>query len=156
MEIIRARDVRTSYGGREILHGVDFDVAQGTILGILGPNGSGKTTLVEILGGLRPRDGGTVEIEGTDPRTSPPAWRSRVGMQLQQCRLPARLRVAEAVDLFGSFYEEPVPTAELLAAFDLDECAQCPVEKTSGGQQQRLSVALALVGRPRSWPRCSW
>lgn len=137
-----------SYGSRTVLHGLDLSVRRGEIVGILGPNGAGKTTAVECIGGLRERDGGTVRVDGIDPASGDPRLRAILGMQLQQCRLPAKITTAEAIDLFRAFHPAPRATAELLDAFGLTAQRDQRFEHLSGGQQQRLSVALALVGNP--------
>lgn len=149
MALISVSGLRKSYGPREILHGIDLRVEEGQIVGIVGPNGAGKTTTVECIGGLRRRDSGTVDVAGIDPADGDPALRRILGMQLQQCRLPAKITAAEALDLFGAFYPQPRPTGELLERFGLTAQRDRRFEQLSGGQQQRLSVALALIGRPR-------
>lgn len=149
MALIQVTGLTKSYGTNHVLRGIDLSVDEGEILGILGPNGAGKTTLVECIGGLRARDGGTVTVDGMDPAISLEQLREQVGMQLQQCRLPGKLTSREALNLFGSFYRDPIPSGELLTRFGLGEHADKRFEKLSGGQQQRLSVALALIGRPR-------
>lgn len=149
MALITVSGLTKSYGTHQVLHGIDLTVDEGEIVGVLGPNGSGKTTAVECIGGLRARDGGTVDIAGMDPATDPLALREMLGMQLQQCRLPNRMRVAEALDLYSAFYDDPRPAGELLDRFGLAAHARQPFGKLSGGQQQRLSIALALIGRPR-------
>ena len=87
------------YGDLQTVHDVSFEVAPGEIIGLLGPNGAGKTTTVECVQGLRTHDAGTVRILGRDPPRDAAAQRSQVGAQLQESALPARLRVAEALDL---------------------------------------------------------
>ena len=149
MTLISAQALRKTYGTREVVAGVDLKVDEGEIVGVLGPNGAGKTTAVECIGGLRIPDSGSIRVAGIDPATNDPALRRVLGMQLQQCRLPAKITAAEAIDLFGAFYPDPRPTAELLERFGLSGQAGQRFEKLSGGQQQRLSIALALVGRPR-------
>jgi len=149
MRLIDVRGLEKSYGEHRVLRGVDLSVGEGEILGILGPNGSGKTTAVECIGGLRTRDAGTVSVAGMDPADNPPALRQLLGMQLQQCRLPPKVRVGEVLDLYAAFYADPRPTGELLDRFGLTSHATTRFDRLSGGQQQRLSVALALVGRPR-------
>ena len=149
MALITVSGLTKFYGSRQVLHGIDLKVDEGEILGVLGPNGSGKTTAVECIGGLRDRDGGSVSVAGMDPATDPLALREMLGMQLQQCRLPNKMRVAEALDLYSAFYADPRPAGELLERFGLSAHAHQPFGKLSGGQQQRLSIALALIGRPR-------
>lgn len=149
MALIDVQGLTKSYGTHQVLRGVDLTVDEGEILGILGSNGSGKTTTVECIGGLRERDGGTISVAGMDPATHSHHLRDILGMQLQQCRLPDKIRVREAVDLYGDFYPNPRPTGELLERFGLADHASRRFDRLSGGQQQRLSIALALVGRPR-------
>lgn len=147
--LIDVRALTKTYGSHQVLRGIDLSVREGEILGLLGPNGSGKTTTVESIGGLRRRDGGAITVAGIDPEQATPAFRELLGMQLQDCNLPPRITCGETVDLFASFYPDPVPTAELLGRLGLTDQADQRFEKLSGGQRQRLSVALALVGRPR-------
>ncbi len=149
MEMIEARDLKKNYAGRAVVDGVGLSVSRGEVFGLLGPNGAGKTTTVEMIGGLRSRDAGEVRVAGFDPALEQRELREILGMQLQESRLPARIKVREAVDLFRSFYQRPRPTAELLERFGLDGSAETRFEHLSGGQQQRLSIALALVGNPQ-------
>nr|NLD41223.1 ABC transporter ATP-binding protein [Actinomycetales bacterium] len=149
MPLIDVQGITKSYGTRQVLRGIDLQVADGEILGVLGPNGSGKTTLVESIGGLRARDGGQVTVAGMDPATNPPELREILGMQLQECRLQEKMRVREALNLYSAFYASPRPADELLERFGLAAHAHQRFGNLSGGQQQRLSVALALLGRPR-------
>ena len=148
MAHVDVRGLTKSYGPRTVVRGLDLSVERGRIVGILGPNGAGKTTAVECIGGLRDRDGGTVEDDGIDPASGDPRLREILGMQLQQCRLPAKITTAEAIDLFRSFYPAPRATDELLESFGLTAQRDQRFGHLSGGQQQRLSVALALVGNP--------
>lgn len=149
MAIIEVSGLKKSYRGKQVLHGVDLHVDVGEIVGILGPNGAGKTTTVECIGGLRRADAGRILVAGIDPAGDDPRLRHLLGMQLQQCRLPARITTAEAIELFAACYPNPRGTDELLGRFNLTEQRNQRFEKLSGGQQQRLSVALALVGRPQ-------
>ncbi|MDO5080357.1 ABC transporter ATP-binding protein [Buchananella hordeovulneris] len=149
MALIEVSGLTKSYGTRQVLRGVELSVQAGQIVGILGANGSGKTTAIECIGGLRQRDGGQVRVAGLDPAANPPALRELLGMQLQQCRLPDKIKVREALELYAAFYPHPRPSGELLDHFGLAAQAEQRFSALSGGQQQRLSVALALIGRPR-------
>lgn len=149
MALIQVSGLTKSYGPKQVLRGVDLSVDEGEIVGILGPNGSGKTTAVECIGGLRTPDAGQIAVAGHDPRGAGAELRELLGMQLQQCRLPARIKVGEALALYSSFYTDPRPNEELLERFDLADQRGTRFVNLSGGQQQRLSVALALIGRPR-------
>ncbi|GAA2059839.1 ABC transporter ATP-binding protein [Williamsia deligens] len=149
MAIIRVEHLRKTYpGGRGVVD-VGLSVDEGEIVGILGPNGAGKTTTVECIGGLRDRDGGTVDVAGFDPAHESPGLRDVLGIQLQESMLPDKLRVGEALDLYAALYPDPADTGELAARLGLADHLASPFATLSGGQKQRLSVALALVGRPR-------
>ncbi|RSM34756.1 ABC transporter ATP-binding protein [Amycolatopsis balhimycina DSM 5908] len=148
MPLIEVTDLRKRYGTRVAVDGVSFTVERGEIFGILGTNGAGKTTTVECLQGLRQADGGTISVLGLDPATDRAALTHRVGVQLQESRLPAKLRVREALELFAAFYPEPADVDTLLDQLDLRDHARSYFGKLSGGQKQRMSIALALVGRP--------
>ena len=148
MPLIEVTDLRKRYGNRVAVDGVSFSVERGEIFGILGTNGAGKTTTVECLQGLRQADAGELSVLGLNPATDRAALTRRVGVQLQESRLPAKLRVREALELFAAFYPDPADVDVLLDRLDLREHARRPFGKLSGGQKQRVSIALALVGNP--------
>src|SRR5690606_25079005 len=114
----------------------------------LGPNGAGKTTTIEILEGLQPPDGGTVEILGLGWERDERALRPRLGIQLQETELPERLTVEETVRLFRSVYPSGPTVDELVERAQLREKRRDQVRFLSGGQRQRLSLACALAGDP--------
>ena len=148
MAVIEVSDLKKSYGGLQAVSGVSFAVAKGEIFGMLGPNGAGKTTTVEIIEGLRARDGGRVNVFGLDPSKAGPEIKGRIGVQLQQVALYPRLRVREVICLFASFYERQANPDELISLLGLEERRNARVGELSGGQAQRLSVALAVVNVP--------
>ena len=127
---------------------MSFTVEQGEIFGILGPNGAGKTTAVECAIGLRTPDSGMVRLMGLDPRVDRAEVHAIVGAQLQASALQSKLRVAEILDLYRSFYRDPADVGELLDALGLREKRSAFYRSLSGGQKQRLSLALALIGQP--------
>jgi ABC-2 type transport system ATP-binding protein len=149
MNVIEVSNLRKQYGDHLAVADVSFGVAEGEIFGIVGPNGAGKTTTVECVEGMRKPDAGTVRVLGLDPRRDRPRLRRLVGIQLQESQLPDRLKVWEALDLYGSFYPRPADRRQLLADVGLAEKRDTAFGKLSGGQKQRLSIALALVGNPR-------
>jgi ABC-2 type transport system ATP-binding protein len=149
VSVIEVTGLRKVYGERVVVDGVSFSVEPGEIFGILGPNGAGKTTTVECIGGLRHRDGGSVTVAGMDPANEGVAFREVLGIQLQESRLPEKMTVIEALDLYASFYPEPANPGELLERLGMVEQRKTYFGKLSGGQKQRLSVALALIGNPR-------
>ena len=142
-------NLRKRYGQKVAVDDLSLRVNEGEIFGILGPNGAGKTTTVECAEGLRRPDGGTVRVFGVDPFADRAAARQMVGAQLQEGQLPDKITVAEAIELYASFYDRHADTEVLIARLGLDEKRNARFRKLSGGQKQRLSIALALVGNPR-------
>jgi ABC-2 type transport system ATP-binding protein len=136
------------YGATRAVDGLSLSVAPGEVFGLLGPNGAGKTTTVEILEGYREPDGGTVRVLGLDPVRDGARMRPRIGVMLQEGGLYPGIRPLEALRLFASYYDEPDDPDRLLDLVGLREAEHTLVRRMSGGQQQRLSLALALVGRP--------
>src|SRR5512137_2108518 len=100
--VVTIEHLRKAYGPVLAVDDVSFTVEEGEIFGLLGPNGAGKTTTVECLQGLRRADSGRLRVLGLDPQVQGRELRGRVGSQLQESALPDRLRVWEALDLFGS------------------------------------------------------
>ena len=146
--VIRAVDLRKTYGTVKAVDGVGFEVAAGEIFGLLGPNGAGKTTTVEILEGLTRPDSGTATVLGLDVTEKAAALKERIGVQLQTAALYPNLTVTELIDVFRSFYRHSRPASEMIEALDLGEKRNAQTRHLSGGQRQRLSVALALVNDP--------
>jgi ABC-2 type transport system ATP-binding protein len=141
-------DVRKSYGTRQILAGVSFEVRRGQLLSLLGPNGAGKTTTVEILEGYRRADAGAVRVLGLDPATEGHALRPRIGLMLQEGGIDNRSTPREVLQLYARFYRDPESPDELLESVDLARAATTRYRRLSGGEKQRLSLAIALLGRP--------
>jgi ABC-2 type transport system ATP-binding protein len=136
------------YGDLVAVDGLDLAVGRGECFGLLGPNGAGKTTTVECFEGLLAPDGGTVEVLGERWRGDGLALRRRIGVQLQETRLPEKLRPRELVAVLRSFYPHGLTVEEALARVGLAEKSGALVRQLSGGQKQRLSLACALVGDP--------
>ncbi|TCP57105.1 ABC-2 type transport system ATP-binding protein [Tamaricihabitans halophyticus] len=149
MAVLEVDGLRKQYDDTVVVDDVSFDVAQGEIFGILGPNGAGKTTTVECLEGLRVPDAGHVRVLGLDPHRERAKLRQVLGVQLQKGMLPEKLRVREALALYRSFYRDGADIDRLLDDLRLTEKRNTAFEDLSGGQAQRLAIALALVGKPR-------
>lgn len=145
---IRVSGLRKSYGAVEALRGIDIEVGPGEVFAFLGPNGAGKTTAVEIMEGFRSRDGGQVSVLGSDPASAGTAWRARIGVVLQTCRVPPALTVREALTLFAGYYPNPRPVDDTIEMVGLTGQRDRRGGRLSGGQQRRLDVALALIGDP--------
>ena len=149
MSAIVVEDLQKSYGDLKAVDGLSFTVEQGEVFGLLGPNGAGKTTTVEILIGLRERDGGSVRVAGFDPARENDAVKALIGVQLQQTQLYPLLSVEEILSLFASFYRDSKPVGELLELVGLQDRRKAKYQHLSGGQKQRLSLALTLINDPR-------
>ncbi|MGB5166781.1 MAG: ABC transporter ATP-binding protein [Acidimicrobiia bacterium] len=148
MPVIEVEDLVKTYDGVNVVDGVSFSVEEGEIFGIVGPNGAGKTTTVECVEGLRRPDDGSIQVLGLDPILDRYEITERVGAQLQESRLQDKITVAEALELYSSFYEDPADWRELLDRLGLQDKVDARYAKLSGGQKQRLAIALALVGSP--------
>lgn len=148
MHAIEARGVTRRYGEVQALTGVDLDVKNGEVFAVLGPNGAGKTTLVEILEGLRRRDGGSASVLGADPAWASREWRSRIGAVLQVNTQNDELTVGELVRAYARYYPHPLDIDHLLEALDLTAIRDRRIHQLSGGQRRRLDLALGLVGDP--------
>ncbi len=145
---LRARGLVKRFGELVAVDGVDLEVQSGTCLALLGPNGAGKTTSIEMIEGLLAPDEGSIEILGRTWSSDPDGIRERIGVQLQETRLQEKVTVLETLRLFRSFYRHGRELAEALEMVGLNEKRDAPVEKLSGGQHQRLTLACALVSRP--------
>jgi ABC-2 type transport system ATP-binding protein len=149
---IRCRDLRKRYTSRnasvDAVNGLDLEVRTGECFGLLGPNGAGKTTTIEILEGLLKPTSGDVEILGRRWGEDDDALRQRLGISLQETRLPEKLTVRETLTLFRSLYERGLPPTVVLEEVGLTDKTNAYVGKLSGGQKQRLAVACALIGDP--------
>ncbi len=137
-----------NYGDLAVLKGLSFTVARGETYALLGPNGAGKSTTVEILEGYRPRDGGTIEVLGVDPRHGKADWRSRIGIVLQEAHDASLLTVDELVRHVATFHPNPRDPDEVVRLVGLEAKRKARSGKLSGGQRRRLDVALGIVGRP--------
>jgi len=138
--------VNKNYGDIQALKGVNFRVLAGELVALLGPNGAGKTTAVKLLLGLLQPNTGKVRVFGGDPTN--PENRMRTGAMLQVGRVPETLRVREHIDLFSSYYQNPMPPSSVLAAAGLEKLADRKFGDLSGGQKQRVLFALAICGNP--------
>lgn len=147
--VISVEGLVKRYGDVRAVDGISFEAERGEVFALLGPNGAGKTTTVEILEGLRAPDEGKAEVLGLDPRSELRRLAPRIGVMPQTGDLYAGIRTAEALRLFASFYEDARDTAELAHRLGLDRVARTPYRRLSGGERKRLSLALALVGRPQ-------
>ena len=137
-----------SYGDVVAVDGMSFTAEPGAVTVVLGPNGAGKTTTIECLEGYRRPVSGSVRIDGLDPLADHHELSRRVGVMLQDGGVYTGIRVMEVLRLFAAYYDDPLPPEELVARVGLDHRRSATWRSLSGGEQQRLSLALALIGRP--------
>ena len=134
------------YGSVVAVDGVSFSVRSATVLALLGPNGAGKTTTVETCEGYRRPSVGTVRVLGLDPLRERPALTPRIGVMLQSGGVYPGAYPLEMLRLLASFYANPLDPRSLLDRLGVPE--RPAYRRLSGGEKQRLSLAMALVGRP--------
>ena len=142
------RDLHKHYADVRAVDGLDLSVAPGECFGLLGPNGAGKTTTIEICEGLLAADSGDVELLGLRWERDENELRQRLGIQLQETELAAKLTVEETVRLFRSFYSRGRTVNDVISLVQLDEKRDTRLGKLSGGQKQRAALACAIVGDP--------
>ncbi len=151
MPAVEVRGLTVRYGPADAppaVDNLDLSADTGEVLVVLGPNGAGKTSTVETLEGYRRPEAGVVRVLGLDPIADHVALTGRMGVMLQSGGVYPMLGPKRVLDLFAAYYADPVPSDELLETVGLGTVAATPWRHLSGGEQQRLSLALALIGRP--------
>jgi ABC-2 type transport system ATP-binding protein len=149
MSAIEVDRLDMRYGDVVAVQGLSFVAGAGAVTCVLGRNGAGKTSTIEALEGLRRPDGGRLSVLGFDPQRDHAALVLRVGVMLQEVGLPPSVRVGEIARCTADLYPASVNVAELLERLDLTRLERRTVRQLSGGEQRRLALALALVGRPQ-------
>ena len=142
---ISVQGLHKSYGDFEAVKGIDFEVRTGEVFGLLGPNGAGKTTTVEILEGIRQRTSGDVKVLDFDPDRQKQKLKDRIGVCLQATNLPDKIRVLEALNLFGALYSKQLDSVALLKRLQLWDKKDAFYGTLSGGQKQRLALSLIHI-----------
>jgi ABC-2 type transport system ATP-binding protein len=147
-EAVAVRDVVVRYGATTAVDRVSLSVPRGQVLALLGNNGAGKTSLLQVCEGFRRPDAGTARVLGLDPVGEHDALMPRIGIMLQSGGMYPWATVAEILRLFAAFAARPLDTGMLLDRLGLRAVARTRWRRLSGGEQQRLALAVALVGRP--------
>jgi len=149
---VAVRDLTVRYGpsgGTVAVDDLRLEARAGEVLVVLGPNGAGKTSTIESLEGYRRPAGGRITVLGLDPIADHHRLTGRMGVMLQKGGVYPMLGPRRVLDLFSSYYPDPLATEALLDLVALEPVAATPWRHLSGGEQQRLSLALALIGRPQ-------
>ena len=149
MLAVEVIDLVRRYGPVAAVDGVSLDVRAGEVVALLGPNGAGKTSTVECVAGFSRPDGGTVRVLGRDPVGQRAAVVPHLGVMLQEGGAWQAATPRELVRLYARLFPSARPTDEVLADVGLLEVAERRYRVLSGGEKQRVNLALALVGRPR-------
>ncbi len=148
---IHVQGLEKSYGKVEVLQGVDFDVARGSIFALLGSNGAGKTTVVKILSTLLKADAGTAGVNGFDVATQAADVRQSISLTGQFAAVDEILTGRENLVLvvrLRHLSDAGTIADDLLERFGLTEAAMRKVSKYSGGMRRRLDIAMSLIGNP--------
>ncbi|MGM9628032.1 MAG: ABC transporter ATP-binding protein [Faecousia sp.] len=145
---IRVRNLTKTFGGRAVVDDLSFAVEKGQVFALLGHNGAGKSTTIDLILGLKAPDRGIAAILGMDAAKHRKQVFERVGVQLQNTQYQPNITVEEACIEYASLYAAPADYPRLLEGFGLGELRKRFVSKLSGGERQKLSVVLALIGKP--------
>lgn len=141
-------DLCINYGATVAVDHLSFTAERGSVTVVLGPNGAGKTSTIECCEGYRTPTSGTVRVHDLDPRAQHGELVQHIGVMLQGGGLQSGIRPIEALRQFAAFYRDPIPPEELLELVGLSRQRNTAWSRLSGGEKQRLSLALALIGRP--------
>ncbi|MCL4355793.1 MAG: ABC transporter ATP-binding protein [Nitrososphaerota archaeon] len=146
---IEVSGLKKKYGDIQAVDGTSFSVDEGEVFSLLGPNGAGKTTTIEILEGLRNKDSGTAKVLGLDPWESGYELHKRIGVIPQGFKFLDYPTPREALSYYGALFGRKVDPDELLRRVILDDASNVWFQNLSGGQKQKLGMALSLVNDPQ-------
>ncbi len=144
---VKVRNLVKKYGDFVAVDGISFEIGEGKVFSLLGPNGAGKTTTVEILEGLRERTSGEVTVLGIDPENSKQLYK-KIGILPQDFTFVPNSTPREAIEFYSRLFQRTVNPLDLLETVELEDRANVPFMKLSGGQKQKLGLALSLINDP--------
>ena len=147
-QCIQVKNLTKSFSGRKVINGLSFEVKKGEVFALLGHNGAGKSTTIDLILGLKCPDEGNATIFGMDAAKHRKKVFEKVGVQLQHTEYQNMMTVEEACIEYASLYKKPSDYKALLHSFGLSDLKKSYINKLSGGEKQKLSVVLALIGNP--------
>ena len=147
--VIEVKNVWKSFKTVQAVKGINLSIPMGQFVALLGPNGAGKTTLVEMIEGIRKPDTGEITIMGKHWKGNEDELHRMIGISLQETRFIDKLRVAETLQLFASFFNlGKARVNEIIKIVGLEEKRRSYVVNLSGGQRQRLALGIAMINTP--------
>ena len=147
-QCIQVKNLTKSFAGRKVINELSFEVNKGEVFALLGHNGAGKSTTIDLILGLKYQDEGNATILGMDAAKHRKKVFEKVGVQLQHTEYQNMMTVEEACMEYASLYKKPSDYKALLHSFGLSDLKKSYINKLSGGEKQKLSVVLALIGNP--------
>ena len=147
-QCIQVKNLTKSFSGRKVINDLSFEEYKGEVFALLGHNGAGKSTTIDLILGLKSPDEGNATILGMDAVKHRKKIFEKVGVQLQHTEYQNMMTVEEACMEYASLYKKPSDYKELLHSFGLSDLKKSYINKLSGGEKQKLSVVLALIGNP--------
>lgn len=147
-QCIQVKNLTKSFAGRKVINELSFEVNKGEMFALLGHNGAGKSTTIDLILGLKYQDEGNATILGMDAAKHRKKVFEKVGVQLQHTEYQNMMTVEEACMEYASLYKKPSDYKALLHSFGLSDLKKSYINKLSGGEKQKLSVVLALIGNP--------
>lgn len=147
-QCIQVKNLTKSFSGRKVINDLSFEVNKGEVFALLGHNGAGKSTTIDLILGLKCPDEGNATILGMDAAKHRKKVFEKVGVQLQHTEYQNMMTVEEACIEYASLYKKPSDYKKLLHLFGLSDLKKSYINKLSGGEKQKLSVVLALIGNP--------
>jgi len=145
---LEVSDLKKHYGDLKAVDGISFTVKKGEVFCLIGPNGAGKTTSIEIIEGLRERDGGDVKVLGLDPWKNGYELHKRIGVIPQEFTFMEKITPIEAINYYADLFNVKVNPEEILREVLLEDSAKKYFDTLSGGQKQKTGLALSLVNSP--------
>jgi ABC-2 type transport system ATP-binding protein len=144
--ILEFKDVKKSYGKKNVICGLNFSISNNEIIALLGVNGAGKTTTIKLMLGQEIPTSGSIKLFGKNPQD--PKSRISVGATPQNVEFPDGIKAIEILEFVHAHYPNPLPIPEMVEKFGLTPFLNFKASKISGGQKRRLALALAFIGNP--------